>query len=189
MTTAADIVNEALQLMGDNETTPVTGVAPTFDSSRAGIAARQLYLPTVTAVARAGDWDFERAYTALATSGNVPPDPWLYEYVYPATAVRVWQVLPATITDQNDPLPTSYVVGNTVVAGVTTKVIWTDIAVARAVIANVPGENLWDALFHQAVVRALAASLAIALAARNDTARDRFSESVQFMQAGSANDA
>lgn len=168
--TSTDVVNEALQLIGDN--TPfVTGVAPTFDSSAAGKAASQLYVPTVAAVARQFGWDFSRTTVTLTTTGNTAPVPWLYEYGYPASCVQLWQILPTTITDANNPLPVNWSVGNATVSGSKVRVIWTNQSPALAVINSNPPETAWDSLFHQAVVRTLASGLAMALAGRPDTAQ------------------
>lgn len=166
--TATDIVNQALQMMGDNAPV-VTGTAPTFDSSTAGIAAALLYEPCVAFVARQWEWDFARTTADLVPSGNTPPDPWTDEYLYPTGAVQVWQLKPATLTDPNDPRPTNWVRANTLVAGVQTSVLQTDFANAVAVFNNNPSPDVWDSGFTQAVVRLLASEFAIALAGRPDT--------------------
>lgn len=168
MTTPVQIVNEAIQLMGDNQK-PVTGTYPSFDGSAAGIAASYLYGPCVAAVGRQFEFDFGRATGALVVTGNTAPFPWAYEYTYPAAALEIWQVMPGSLTDTNNPLPTNWTVGNTLVAAVQTKVIWADLVSARAVYNNNPDPSIWDALFHQAVVRLLASEFAIALGGRPET--------------------
>ena len=157
-------------LMGDNQP-PVTGNAPTFDSSPAGIAASFLYNPCVQAVARQHEYDFSRNQVTLVASGNSGPFPagFPLEYVYPTNGIQVWQITPAVQTDLNNPLPTNWVVGNTVVSGVQTKVIWTDVAAAVALFNNAPGPPVWDPSFREAVVRLLAAEMAMAIAGRPET--------------------
>ncbi len=169
-TPTAQVVNEAIQLFGGNQP-KVTGTAPTFDGSTSGIAAQYLYAPCVAFVARQFEWDFGRAYANLVASGNTPPDGWAFEYLYPASAVQVWQVKPQTVADPNDPLPTTWVRGNALVASVQTSVIWTDVASAQAVFHDNPSPTVWDAGFRQAVVRLLAAEFAIALGGRPDTSQ------------------
>lgn len=168
-TTPTDIVNQALQMMGDNAPV-VTGTAPAFDTTPAGISAALLYAPGVAFVARQWEWDFARTTAALVVTGNTAPDPWLFEYRYPASAVQVWQLKPASLADPNDPRPTNWVRANALVGTVQTAVIWTDVPAAVAVFNDNPDPSVWDAGFREAVVRLLASEFAIALAGRPDTA-------------------
>ncbi len=169
MTTATDVVNQAIFLIGDDQT-PVTGTFPNFDSSVAGIAAKLLYPLTVRAVARQFGWDFARNVVALTPTANTPPFGFAVEYFYPSNGVEVWQLLPAAFTDLNNPIPVDWVVGNTLVAGVQTKVIWSNQQGAVAAYNNVPNENTWDSLFQQAVVRLLASAMAMAVKGKPDIA-------------------
>jgi hypothetical protein len=183
MTTATDIVNQAVYLIGDNQPL-VTGVYPTFDNSTTGKAAQQLYALTVRAVARQFSWDFSRNEVPLVLSGNAAPLGFAFEYIYPTiaglTAVEVNQVAPAfPIADPNNPIPVNWTVGNTLVGGVQSKVIWSNQAGAVAVINNNPSESLWDPLFQQAVVRLLASAMAMAVAGKPDVAQ-------AFLENGSA---
>jgi hypothetical protein len=171
MTTSTDIVNEAIQLIGDNQAL-VTGVAPTFDSSTAGKAAQYLYVPTVQAVGRRFGWDFSRNIVTLQPSGNAPPWPWAIEYLYPTNGIQIRQLSPPSLTDPNDPLPVNWEIGNTTVNSAIAKVIWTNLANAIARISNTPPEGVWDPLYRDAVVRLLSSALAMAVAGKPDTARD-----------------
>jgi len=170
LVTAADIVNQALQYIGDNMP-PVTGNAPNFDGSTAGKAAAQLYAPCVAAVQREFEWDASRNTIALVASGNVAPYPWSYEYVYPGNGIEVWQVMPTSGIDPYDPLPINYVVANAVVGAAQARVIHTDLSPAQAVYNNNPNENTWDAGFREAVVRRLASELAMAISGKPDFAQ------------------
>lgn len=167
MTTSADIVNEALQYVGGNQPL-VTGSPPTFDGSTAGLAAGLVYNGVVAAVGREFGFDFARRTATLALTGNVAPLGWSFEYAYPTNGLEVWQIVPATVSDASNPLPTRWAVGNTQVAAVQTKVIWTNTANARVTYNNNPSENMWDALFRQSVVRLLASVLAAAIAGKTD---------------------
>lgn len=160
--TSQDVANEAIYMMGNNQS-PVTGNAPNFDNSTAGVALKYLYAPCVATVARQYEWDFSRKQVALTLSGNVAPFPWTFEYLYPANGIQVWQIMPAGITDLNNPAPTTWSVGNALVTAVQKKVIWTNDAAALAVYNNNPTEDTWDALFRESVVRLLASELAIAI--------------------------
>jgi len=166
--TSNEIANQAIQLIGDNQPA-VTGQAPNFDTSTAGIALSKLYIPCVRTVGRKFGWDFARSQFTLALSGNAPPVGWAYEYVYPAFGVEVWQLLPAAITDPNNPLPVRWSVGNNEVGGTQTKVIWSNLANALCNYNNAPSEATWDPGFRESVVRLLASELAMAIAGKPDT--------------------
>lgn len=168
--TSTSVANQAILLIGDNQPL-VTGVSPTFDSSTAGIALSQIYVPTVQEMQRQFSWDASRRTVALTASGNAAPYPFGYtgEYIYPANGIEVWEIQPRVPADLNDPLPSQWSVGNTLVNGVQTKVIWTSQTAPYATYNNNPSESTWDAGFLEAVVRALAAKLAIAIAGKPDT--------------------
>lgn len=168
--TSTTIGQQAINLIGDNQP-PLTGVAPTFDNSTAGIALQSIYTPTVQTIARQYGWDFARRQVALAASGNVAPFPFgmPYEFIYPGNGLEVWELQPAVIGDLNNPLPQTWVVGNTLVASVQTKVIWTDLSPALATYNNQPSEATWDAGFTESVVRLLASKLAAAIAGKPET--------------------
>ena len=173
--TSTDIVNQALQMIGD-DVPLVTGVAPTFDSSTAGKAAAQLYTLCVQAAGRQFGWDFARNQVTLSASGNVAPFPmgFAFEYLYPSNGIQVWQVAPnfaAVGYDANNPAPINFSVGNAIVGGTQRKVIWVDEDNARAIYNNNPTESTWDPLFQMAVVRLLASALAMAIAGKPDVAQ------------------
>jgi hypothetical protein len=172
-----------LQLLGDDQSL-VTGVYPTFDNSPAGLAAQQLYGPTVQTVARLFGWDFQRNIVALTLSGNTAPLGWAFEYLYPTMGIEVWQLMPATIADPNNPLPQDWSVGNTLVSGAPAKVVWSNLAGAVATYANQPGPAVWDPVFRESVVRQLASAFAVALAGKQDTSRDLLDQAGGFIQAG-----
>lgn len=182
--TSTDVVNEALQLIGNNQPL-VTGVAPNFDDSPAGVAAAKLYVPTVQAVGRMFGWDFARNTVALTLSGNPAPNGWLFEYLYPGNGIELWQIQPPITgaTDPNNPLPVNWNVCNTLVGATQTKVIQCSVASALAIYNNAPQESTWDPLFHQAVVRTLSGALAMALEGRPDTAAAMLESGARFEQA------
>ena len=184
--TSTDIANQAIYLMGNNQAEPVTGTAPNFDDSAAGVALRYLYSACVQTVGRQWEWDMARNTVALSLSGNIAPSPWFYEYTYPANGVQVWQLCPATTTDYNDPRATNWVVANAVVSGTQRRVIHTDLANAIATYNNNPSEDSWDAGFREAVVRLLASELAIALGGQPETSKMYFETGTGIMNAAKA---
>lgn len=164
------VANEALMQMGGNQPL-VTGNAPNFDDSTAGKALKQLYTPCVRFVGRQFGWDFARSVVALTLSGNPAPFPYSLEYLYPTNGVQVWQLIPPTLADPNNPAPVNWTVGNALVAAVQTKVIWSDLVGARAAFNNAPIESTWDDGFREAVVRLLASELSLAIAGKPDASQ------------------
>lgn len=181
--TSQIVANNAIQLIG-NESPLVSAGAPNFDTSPAGVALQQLYGPTVATVMRQFGWDMARSTVALTLTNNAAPFPWQYEYVYPANCIELWQVMPPTVSDPNNPLPVNWSVGNDVVNGVQSKVIFSNLQNAQAVYNNGPAESTWDALFTEAVVRLLASKLAMTLAGRSDTAQTLLQSGSQMEQIG-----
>ncbi len=175
MPTGADsntVANQAIFLIGGNSPR-VSGFAPTFDNSAVGKALQSIYVPTVQAVQRQFGWDASRRQVALVVTGNAGPflaGQFTSEFSYPSNGIEVWEVQPGTPRDKNDPLPDNFTVGNTLVNGAQTKVIWTDVVAPVAIYNNQPTEAVWDSLFLEAVVRALASKLAEALSGRPETA-------------------
>jgi hypothetical protein len=186
--TSTDIVNQAVNLIGDDQP-PVTGTAPAFDSSVAGKAASKLYYLCVRAVGRQFGWDFARNQFLLATTGNAPPLGYTYEYAYPVfagiNAVQIYQLVPPfPLADPNNPAPVDWTVGNAVVSGVQTKVIWSNLQNASVICNNNPSESTWDPLFQQAVVRLLASSMAMAIAGKPDVAQSMLESGSAFETLG-----
>lgn len=184
-TTAVGVVNQAIQLIG-NDQPPVTGSYPNFDSSPAGQAAAQLYGPAVRTVARQFGWDFARNFVVLTATGNTPPVGWSYEYGYPQFGVEILQLMPPTIADPNNPLPLEWNIGSAPLSSVPTKVIWTNQAGTLAVFTNAQLNNpaTWDPLFREAAVRLLASEMAVAVAGKQDTGRDLLGQAGEFTQNG-----
>jgi hypothetical protein len=166
--TPTDIVNQAIQLYGNNQP-PVTGSYPNFDTSTAGQAAKNLYGPCVKTVMKQYSWDFSRFVAVLVTSGNTAPIPWALEYLYPDDGIEILQLMPNTLADPNNPTPLNWTVGSALVSAVQTKVLWADQASAQAVYTSFPPPTLWDAGFRETVVRLLASEMAMATAGKTDT--------------------
>lgn len=185
--TPTQVVNRAIQLIGDDQP-PVTGTLPNFDTSPAGVAAAALYTSVVQTVLRGYGWDFSRNVATLVETANPPPPQFAKEYVYPAMGIEVRQLQPSVIADPNNPLPISWTVGNVTLAGVPTKVIWTNLAGAQATISNQPPEGLWDAGFTESVVRLLASELAMAIAGRPETSKGLLESAGEFERAAEMRD-
>jgi len=166
--TSLQVANNAIELMGDNQAL-VTGGAPNFDNSAAGVVLAQIYGPTVATVMRQYGWDLGRNTQPLVATGNPAPFPWEFEYQYPANAIQILQLSPTTLADPNDPLPVNWSIGNDVVSGTQVKVIFSNLSSGLVIYNNGPKESTWDALFTEAVVRLLASKLAMAISGKPDT--------------------
>lgn len=183
MVTSTDIVNQAIQLIGDNQPL-VTGTAPTFDNSVAGKAAAALYTPCVQTVGRQWGWDFARNTASLTLSGGVAPFPWTFEYLYPGDGIEIWQLAPPALSDPNNPLPIDWDVANKLVGMVQKKVLFCNVANVLAIYNNMPNESTWDPLFREAVVRLLASEMAMAITGRPDTAQALIESGAAFETIG-----
>jgi hypothetical protein len=181
--TPTDIVNRALFLQG-NKVAAVSGSAPDFDNSTAGIAAKWLYPEAVRTVGRLFEWDFARAGAILTLSGEAAPYPWAYEYLYPTDALQVWQLRAPSDADPFYPVPVNWVRANRVISGSQVSVIWTNQVNARAIYNNNPRPEIWSADFSDAVVRWLASAFAMALSGRPETQQNILTTATQMMQQG-----
>lgn len=177
--TPTDIVNQAIQYIGNNQK-PVTGSYPGFDNSPAGVAASNLYGPCVQTVMKQYGWDFGRTVAALTTSGNTAPLPWTYEYIYPADGLTVLQLMPPSLADKNNPAPIEWTIGNVLVSAAPTKVIWSNQVTASAVYSNFPPPGVWDVGFREAVVRLLASEMAMAVAGKPDVSEKNLESAGAF---------
>lgn len=187
--TSTSVVNEAVMLMGGNQPL-VTGAAPNFDQSDTGKAAQLLYAPTVAAITRQSSWDFARTWSALTLSGNDPPSMFTFEYLYPTNCNQVIQVAQNDSADLNDPLPFNWTVGNAIVASLPVKVLWTNLVEAWCFFSSsAPLENIWDALFHQAVVRLLSSAMSQAIAGKPDLAMSLIEQAGKFTEIGEMRDS
>jgi hypothetical protein len=172
--TSVSVVNEALQRVA----TQVQITALT-DTTTAAKAASVVYQPIVGLLLRVLDPDFARTTIQLQAAGVVNPvAPWGYEYLYPATCLRLRQVRPAIgAYDPNDPQPVRANVAVDTIGGTLTKVILTNQANALAVCTtSAVSEALWDEAFMEAVVQRLGNPLAMALSGRPDFARELLDE-------------
>jgi hypothetical protein len=193
MTTAADIVNRALELSVNQE--QVTGTLPNFDGTPAGLAAGVLYPICRDLLLREIDPEFAWIVAApLTPVAGAPIVPWQYEYVYPADCVRARQIGPpatgaGALADPFDPQPVRGMAPFDPRAGITKRVILTDQQNALlAYTANSIIENLWDPGFSEAMSRRLSSPLAMALAGRPDFARELLAESEKYAQLAMSNE-
>lgn len=84
------------------------------DTTAQAIAASNFYVPKTQSLLRAANWDFARAQATLTVykqamlasggpSPNPPPQPFLFEYLYPPDCLKVRFVLPTVIINPAQP--------------------------------------------------------------------------------------
>lgn len=177
MTTAAEVVNGALELIAAQTT--ITGTNPAFDGSVAGNAAGVLYTPAVQLCLREISPSFARRTAALVLSGGSNPPPWTISYTYPADCLRARRLRPLPGYNTNDPQPLRGAISYD--NGLAVKVIVAGLAGLYLVYTSAnPSESQWDAAFTEAVKRRLASPLAMALAGRPDFAKELLDEAERF---------
>lgn len=162
------------------------------DTSPQGIVANLFYVPKTQALLRAANWDFARAQITLtvykqatingANSPNPPPQPFLFEYLYPPDCLKVRFILPTVQVGPSPPLTTvpnimpiigpaptaiPFVIGtDRDPQGNPVKVILTNLPQAQCIytrdLSSVPDQ--WDALFLTGETAYLAAYFINALA-------------------------
>ena len=173
--TAVDIVNEALELIGNQ-----VQITALNDGSPAANAATVLYNPTVYLVLREIDPSFARTRKTLSTVVPTIPQPWTYAYAYPTDCVRMRQLSPAPGYNQNDPTPVRVEIDFDPTRG---KIILTNqVSAVGIYTTNAATEDQWDNAFREAVVRRLASPLSMALAGRPDFARELLQEAERYAQ-------
>lgn len=183
-----DVVNLALTKIGIQGS--VSSINPS-DGSTEGDAASILYEPLMNSLHRAANWNFARKQDYLTLlraavingiqSDNPPPQPWFYEYLYPADCLRARFIIPYFASNSNvsPPLTTSetvipnlfegppikFVVGNDRdLHGNPTRVILTEMQNAILVYtARITDPTQWDPNFLDAATNYLGAWLINAL--------------------------
>lgn len=166
-----DILNQALRRLGNQ--TPIGNI---WEGSRASRAGLELYGQTRDDLLRSKDWPFSQRDATLTLLKTAPPFgyngqpwtsaspmlPWIYEYAYPASCIRVRSVRPAPVLmPQFDPAPSNFTIANDPTVN-PSKVVLTNLANATAVItAQITDPGQWESMFVEALVDALARRLAI----------------------------
>jgi hypothetical protein len=152
----ADVVNASLAQIGSK-----LRVGNLYDGSLPAKKALDIYGQTRDELLRQGEWDFAKVISQATLSGNAAPPPWLYEFSYPASGLRIRDIFSAGyLTSRNNPLPVLWTVGSAI-----GKVIWANVSPAIVVYTNqVTNPILWEADFAEALIAALGKRLSASLA-------------------------
>lgn len=171
MASAIDICNEALAVIGAR-----SQIVSFDEASKEAVNCKLFYNATRRALIRAAHWGFARKQLLLTEEQGpaTAPYPWGYKYAYPADCERVRYIVPMPlgIALPDDVIPTDaafwplpfpcrqwrFIVAN----NVDSKSILTNVQYAVGVYtADVQDVDLFDSLFHEAFVNALAAKLTL----------------------------
>ncbi len=205
MTSAIDICNEALALFGSRS------VINSFDEpSKESINCKIFYNPTRKSLLRAAHWGFARKQFLLSELGNLQdqtsPYPWQFMYAYPADCERFRYLVPMPVTQSPDvealpaidvsywPLPAPCRNWPYLIANDTDKrCVLTNVQYAIGVYtADVQNPDIWDSLFHDALVAALAAKLCFNISGKGqfiETFRGMANDAILVARAADANEA
>lgn len=174
MTTAADIVNGALELIAAQ-----TMITSLTDGSPAANAAAVIYQPTVSLLLRQTQPDFSRVINVpLAPVAFAGDGGWSFAYQYPANCLRFRQVIPLS-WDTFDPQPIRWSVN---IVGATKAILTNQRSANGVYTTGSVTENDWDAEFTEAVKRQLANPLSMALSGRPDFAKELLEEAMRYEQ-------
>lgn len=156
--TVEDVVNAALRRLGNS--TPIGWI---YEGSKASRAALEIYGQTRDSMLQVKDWPFARRDAAAAPVAAQPPPQWALVYAWPADCLRLRQVIPQARAAL-DPRPMLFTDANATVGGVSSKVIYANVAAADLVYtARITNPAQWDAAFTETMVEALTRRLTIAV--------------------------
>ena len=174
MTTNIDLTNRALAQIGSR-----SQIASMTDGSTEALYANLLYDGLRDFMLRQGDfdWSMQEIGAHLADASEAPQNviPWVYTYDYPASCIKVRQLIPETF-NVFDP---KSLVWNILSNGTKRFIVTLDqISVILYTVA--PPEDLWDSLFTESFVRLLGSSLHFALQNRVEASKEKLQEALEF---------
>lgn len=166
------IINIALDIIGYPRR-----VGDIFEGTRASKVALDTYAETRDEVLRMRDWGFANRSMTLSvlksapangySSGTpwstaYPPIPYLFEYTYPADAIRILYIYSGQMAlPNNDPLPVQYKIANDPAESPPARVILTNQANAVAVYTGqITDMTTWEPLFVDTLTQTLAKKFA-----------------------------
>ena len=216
MTSAIDLCNQALYTIGEQTT-----IQSFQDGSPAANACATLYQPKLDALFRAAPWGFATKQIFLSQvravqidgelTDDPPPQPWLYEYLYPSDCIRARFILPnflptsssgavpmTTLNNvsywnvrgwQGQPLPYKIALDTDPTEDNDIKVILTNIFQAQMVYTKrVDDPNLFDPQFINAAATYLGVWLLNALGRNAQSFRDQIALSMDIIKQARSDD-
>lgn len=159
LTAPEDIANSALARIGYT-----LRIGNMLDGSPASKIFLDIYGQTRDDLLRSGDWGFAEKITAGTITGSAPA-PWSYQYEYPSDCLKLKQVFSsAYTTGLNNPVPQLFRVGSGVSGTASIEAIWSQTQTATLVYTSqVTNPALWEPMFIEALIEALALRAAPAL--------------------------
>lgn len=183
MATKLSLINRALTEIAARQ--PITDYL-----SAEGVTADQLYQPAIETLLRESDPEFARTSTILAPVVTNVFLNYTYAYAYPADCVRVRQIVPEVI-DDNDPYAVVWDVGTANISAVQTRVIYTNEGpnARMTYTTNLVTESEFDSLFQERLVRYLGSMLAMPVGGRPDFSRTMLEQAGGLGAAGRDRDS
>lgn|SRR5512135_56071 len=160
LTSPEDICNASLARIGYK-----LRIGNMLEGSPAAKLFLDIYGQTRDELLRAGDWGFAEKITTGTITGSAP-SPWAYQYAYPSDCLRLKQVFSPTYTsDTNNPKPQLFRIGSGTTTAGAIEAIWSQTQTATLVYTSqVTNPALWEPMFIEALIEALARRAAPALA-------------------------
>lgn len=160
LTSPEDCCNAALARIGYK-----LRIGNMLEGSPASKIFLDFYGQTRDDLLRSGDWGFAEKIAAGTITGSAPA-PWLYQYQYPADCLKLKQVFPPSYTTNlNNPTPQLFRIGSGVSGTASIEAIWSQTQTATLVYTSqVTNPSLWEPMFMEALIEALARRVAPALA-------------------------
>lgn len=148
-----DVTNMALKSIGYP-----SYIGSIYEGTKAARIALAIYGQTRDDCLRMRDWTFAMRFATLTTSGQTPPPPWLFEYLYPADCLRIRYVTPASPGTYPvlDPKPQLFSDFNDGRLSTPSKAILCNVTPAALIYTGqVTDTAVWDSNFVEVVVAAL----------------------------------
>jgi hypothetical protein len=158
--TSVDICNQALLLLRADAITALS------DTTNEGIACNTLYTNFVNDILTKYPWSF-CTKKALLTATTSPLNEFTYAHTLPATALRLWKLLPSTSTGASPIQDYDIQSAGDALA----QVVLSNNATIYADYTFYKAEAYWPAYFTSFAVRAFAALLAIPITDKPDIAQ------------------
>lgn len=171
MTVDADVANMALAKLGTRAT-----ITSLDEASTEARAIKTWYSTIRDDVLRGMDWNFNRVYAALASSGT-PPARWAYSYAMPEDCLQFWRI------DLGGYVPNQPRVPYEIATDGTNRLIYCNVDQATGVYGQrVEDPNRFEPEFLTAFVSALAAVVAFPITQNKDLAALLMRESQMLIE-------
>lgn len=195
MASDVELCNRALAEIGTRST-----ISSLTEQSNEAQNCALIYDPMRRATLRAAHWSFAREQVSLSllgqSSDGSSPFPFLYKYAYPSQGLALRYLIPPAPDGGTWTVPLApdrncrFLIMNEKFEGVRRKIIVSNLASAIAVLTgDVTETNIFDSLYEDALVCALAAKLVIPLSGNIGMKQTYMAQAERVLQTAQAADA